>query len=102
MESVYFKVYCPGQYKRPPHKLIMYQDGSVSKNVKCTDKSIVNVAYNNEWGHFFVFRNSMRILNRQDIHMYMYSYTVLKKNYAQFNKHFTIYLQRNINDRFYI
>ena len=36
-----FKVYCPGQYKRSPQKLMMYQDGSVSKNVKyqelCTD-----------------------------------------------------------------
>ena len=37
-----FKVYCPGQYKRLPHKLMMYQDGSVSKNVGyqkiCTEK----------------------------------------------------------------
>ena len=41
----------------------MYQDGSVSENVKCTDKSIVNVAYNNEWGHFFIWRNSMRTTN---------------------------------------
>ena len=47
-----FKVYCPGQYKRSPQKLIMYNEGSVSKNVQyadiCTEKLTVNIAYNNE------------------------------------------------------
>ena len=32
-----FKVYCPRQYKRIPHKFMMYQDGSISKNVAYQD-----------------------------------------------------------------
>ena len=33
-DGTWFKVYCPGQYKTFPHKLMMYQDGSVSKNIR--------------------------------------------------------------------
>ena len=29
-----FKVFCPGQYKTYPHKLKMYNNGSVSNNIK--------------------------------------------------------------------
>ena len=66
MEPRSFKVYCPGQFKRSPHKLIMYDDGSVSKNVQykdiCNEKFTVNIAYSNEPSDFKVFElvnNSM-------------------------------------------
>ena len=61
-----FKVYCPGQYKRSPQKMFMYNDGSVSKNVQykdiCTEKFTVNIGYNNEppsYEIFEVVNNSM-------------------------------------------
>ena len=47
-----FKVYCPGQYKRFPYKLMMYNDGSVTNNVRyknlCVERFAVSVAHNNE------------------------------------------------------
>ena len=47
-----FKVYCPGQYKRFPYKLMMYNDGSVTDNVRyqdlCVERFAVSVAHNNE------------------------------------------------------
>ena len=55
-----YEVYCPGQYKSYPHKLIMYQDGSVGDNIRyqdiCIDKYAVSIA------HFYsnrVVNNSM-------------------------------------------
>ena len=58
-----FKVYCPGQYKRFPHKLMMYNNGSVSKNVRyqdiCVERFAVSVAYNNEPGWLEVENNSL-------------------------------------------
>ena len=58
-----FKVYCPGQYKRSPQKMIMYNDGSVSKNVQykdiCTEKFTINIAYNHEPEIFELVNNSI-------------------------------------------
>ena len=58
-----FKVLCPGQYKRSTKKMIMYNDGSVSKNVQykdiCTEKFTMNIAYNNEHEIFELVNNSM-------------------------------------------
>ena len=54
--DIFFKVYCPGQYDKTPHKEIMYQDGSVSNNIRyldiCVEKFIINVAFNQEPGWF--------------------------------------------------
>ena len=58
-----FKVYCPAQYKKYPQKLKMYNNGSVSKNVKyqnlCVEKFAINVAYNQEPRAFEVSNNSL-------------------------------------------
>ena len=58
-----FKVFCPGQFRNFPHTLMMYKDGSVSKNIKyhdiCTNKYAVSVAYNNDPHHFEIVNNSM-------------------------------------------
>ena len=47
--GIYFKLYCPGQYGSYPHKLMMYQNGTVGNNIRyqdvCTDINIVNIAY---------------------------------------------------------
>ena len=47
--GTFFKVYCPGQYKNYPHKLTMYNNGSVSNKVRyqdiCTDKFVANIAH---------------------------------------------------------
>ena len=44
-----FKVYCPGQYQSFPHKLTMYNNGSVSSKVRyqdiCTDRFVANIAH---------------------------------------------------------
>ena len=44
-----FKVFCPGQYGSFPHKLKMYQNGSVHNDIKyediCSDMFVTNVAY---------------------------------------------------------
>ena len=54
--DIFFKVYCPGQYDKTPHKEIMYQNGSVSNNIRyldiCVEKFIINVAFNQEPGWF--------------------------------------------------
>ena len=58
-----FKVYCPGQYKRVPHKLMMYNNGSVSKNVRyqnlCVERFAISVAYNHDPWFFEIENNSM-------------------------------------------
>ena len=60
--QTFFKVYCPGQYKHHPQKLIMQDNGSVSKNVEyksiCTEKFLIQIAYNNN-GNLF----GIRIIN---------------------------------------
>ena len=61
-DGVIFKIYCPCQYNSFPHKLIMYQDRSVGKNVRyqdiCAEKFLVNVAYNEDYS-FKIVNNSM-------------------------------------------
>ena len=61
-DGVIFKIYCPCQYNSFPHKLIMYQDRSVGKNVRyqniCSEKFLVNVAYNEDYS-FKIVNNSM-------------------------------------------
>ena len=58
--GIYFKLYCPGQYGSYPHKLMMYQNGTVGTNIRyqdvCTDINIVNIAYGYSW---MVVNNSM-------------------------------------------
>ena len=58
--GTFFKVYCPGQYKSFPHKLMMYDNGSVKSKVSyqdiCADKFIANIA--NVWSNDVV-NNSM-------------------------------------------
>ena len=48
-EGTQFKVYCPGQYKSFPRKLMMYDNGSVKSKVSyqdiCADKFIANIAH---------------------------------------------------------
>ena len=55
-----FKVYCPGQYKNFPHKLTMFNNGSVSNKVRyqdiCTDRFVANIAY---FWSYQVVNNSM-------------------------------------------
>ena len=47
--GTFLKVYCPGQYQSFPHKLTMYNNGSVSNKVRyqdiCTDKFVANIAH---------------------------------------------------------
>ena len=59
-----FKVYCPGQYKAFPHKLKMYNNGSVSNNIiykdLCDiDTFFVNVIYEYYPGLFEIVNNTM-------------------------------------------
>ena len=58
-----FKVYCPSQYNHLPHKLMMYHNGSVSKNVKyknvCKEQYHVHIAYNNEPHVFEIVNDSI-------------------------------------------
>ena len=48
-----FKVFCPGQYGSFPHKLKMYQNGSIHNDIKyqdiCSDMFVTNVAYTYIW-----------------------------------------------------
>ena len=64
-----FKVYCPGQYKTFPHKLMMYNNGSVSNNVKyqnlCEERFVISVAYNSEPNGFEIENNSMVDLSKK-------------------------------------
>ena len=50
--QTFFKVYCPSQYNHHPQKLMMQDNGSVSKNVEyksiCTEKFLFQIAYNND------------------------------------------------------
>ena len=60
--GTFFKVYCPGHYKSFPHKLTMYNNGSVSNKVRyqdiCTDRFVANFAW--VWSREIeVFNNSM-------------------------------------------
>ena len=58
-----FKVYCPRQYKRNPHKLMIYTNGSVSNNVRyqnlCEERFPISVAYNHNPWFFEIENNSM-------------------------------------------
>ena len=55
-----FKVYCPGQYQNFPHKLTMFNNGSVSNKVRyqdiCTDRFVANIAH---FWSYQVVNNSM-------------------------------------------
>ena len=58
-----FNVFCPGQYKTYPHKLKMYNNGSVSNNIKyhyiCNISNfVVNFAFPPAYGAFNVFPNN--------------------------------------------
>ena len=58
-----FKVFCPGQYKTYPHKLKMYNNGSVSNNIKyqyiCNISNfVVNFAFPAYYYVFNVFPNN--------------------------------------------
>ena len=52
-DETLFKVFCPGQYGNYPHKLKMYQNGSVHNKIKyediCSDLFVTNVAFNYIW-----------------------------------------------------
>ena len=57
-------MYCPGQYKTNPHKLKIYNDGSVSNNIKYRDicdieNFVVNVVYISYPGFFEIVNNTM-------------------------------------------
>ena len=59
-----FKVYCPGQYKTFPHKLKMYNNGSVNNNIEykdiCNiDNFNVNVVYEPYPGFLEIVNDSM-------------------------------------------
>ena len=58
-----FKVYCPGQYKAFPHKLKMYNNGSVSNNIEykdiCIDNFVVSIVYRTKPGFFEIVNNTM-------------------------------------------
>ena len=58
-----FKVFCPGQYNHLPHKLMMYQDGTVIENIKyrnvCSEFFRVHVAYNHNNFYFEIENKSM-------------------------------------------
>ena len=58
-----FKLYCAAQYKRHPHKMVMYKDGTVGKQVRyqdiCSQEIVVNIAYNNFPPFFELVNNSM-------------------------------------------
>ena len=62
-KEIFFKVSCPGLYNHIPHKLMMFRNGSVSNNIRyqdiCTDRFLVNVAYNNVPGMFELRNNLM-------------------------------------------
>ena len=62
-KTLYFKVYCPGQYKHFPFKLMMYNNGSVTNNVKyqnlCVESFAINLAYNHDPWVFEVENNSV-------------------------------------------
>ena len=70
--GTFFKTYCPGQYDRLPHKLLMFNNGSVSANIRyrdiCSEKFVVNVAFNQETGIFEIVNNSM--IDYDHIHVY--------------------------------
>ena len=62
--GTFFKVYCPGQYKTSTQKLTMYNNGSVSNNIRYQDICnpeyfVINVAYITTWGWFEVYNNTM-------------------------------------------
>ena len=70
LEHVIFKVFCPGrftdtigQYNHFPHKLMIYNNGSVSNEVRyqdlCVEGFAVSVAYNEDWGWFEVENGTM-------------------------------------------
>ena len=56
-----FKVYCPGQYNHFPHKLMMFNNGSMNTRYKdiCVERFTVNLAYNNDLAIFEVENNSL-------------------------------------------
>ena len=64
VDGTVFQVYCPDEYIHLPHKLIMSDNGTVSNNVRyqdlCTDKVVVNIAYNDEPGFFGNVNNTMK------------------------------------------
>jgi len=82
------KVYCPGQYKTHPHKLKMYNNGSVSNNIRYKDicdidNFIVNVVYISDPGFLEIVNNTMvewydfwRLLT--DFSMIVYDFEILK------------------------
>ena len=69
-----FKVYCPGEYKRTPLKLMMYSNGSVSNNVRyqnlCVERFAISVAYNHEPPVFEVENNTMLELAKKYGHLH--------------------------------
>ena len=83
--EILFKVYCPEQYKRFPHKLMMYKNGSVSKNVRyqdlCVERFAISAAYNHEPWVFDIENNTMVDLREKYGHTHgdlvgVYSYIV--------------------------
>ena len=90
-----FKVYCPGQYKTSPHKLKMYNNGSVSNHIRyeniCDSENFVmNVAYEPWPGFFEVVNNTMvewydywGLIN--DVTQVPYDYEILKTFFKNYN-----------------
>ena len=74
VDRTVFQVYCPGEYNHLPHKLIMSDNESVSNNIRyqdlCTDKVVINIAYNEEPSVLEIVNNSMLELSKKygDLH----------------------------------
>ena len=88
MSETLFKVYCPGQYKTYPHKLKIFDNGSVSNNVNyqeiCKyDKSNVIITYTTQPDFFEIVNNTMvewhDLWNLiTDFSMIVYDFEILK------------------------
>ena len=88
-----FNLYCPGTKKRLPTKLIMNQNGTVTKNVRyqnlCPQNSHINIAYNSYHWSFDVLNNSMVEYKKQIVKgqssSIPYEYEILSLFFKQYN-----------------
>ena len=98
--QTFFKVYCPGQYKHHPQKLIMQDNGSVSKNVEyksiCTEKFLIQIAYNNNRAFRIEYINGRYIWFTTTSHgQYVGLSSSITKDYEillMFLKHYNTYV----------
>ena len=96
--QTFFKVYCPGQYNHHPQKLMMQDNGSVSKNVEyksiCTEKFLFQIAYNNDGVLFRIENNRWSV--RSTLHgEYVGHYSTITRDYEilfMFFKNYNTYV----------